>query len=120
MAKATKNYTKFEAGNEAEEGDWGVYDSIARQIDDKTQEVMPRTHEVRPGRIYKLRFDEPCYMPEADARVFLKEPAFIVLNDEGEKVPSLSKQAQERVQPTKLAPNMVIADMNELTTDALL
>lgn len=120
MAKATKTAGKFEAGNVQEDGDWAVFDSIARQIDDKTQEVMPRAHEPRLGHIYKLRFDLPCFMPESDARVFLKDPAFIVQNAEGDKVPPLSKQAQQRVKPTTLEPNMVIADLNELTTDALL
>lgn len=111
---------KFEAGNAKQDGYWAVFDTIARQINDDTQEVMPRTHESFSGRQWKLRNDIPCWMPEADARIFLKHPAFIVWNGDEEVVPALHLQAMERKQPELLAPNLVIAELNELTSEALL
>lgn len=111
---------KFEAGNAKQDGYWAVFDTIARQIDDKTQEIIPRTHESFSGRQWKLRNDMPCWMPETDARIFLKHPAFIVWNSDAEVIPALHLQAMERKQPEMLAPNLVIAELNELTGEALL
>jgi len=111
---------KFEAGNAKQDGYWAVFDTIARQVDDKTQEVIPRTHESFAGRQWKLVNHIPCWMPEADARIFLKHPAFTVWNNDEEIVPALHLQAMERKQPETLAPNLVIAELNELTSEALL
>lgn len=107
------------AGDKKNDGDWAVFDTLARELDDKTGETKPRVHSPREGKNYKLFNDKPCWMPEADARVFLKDAAFLVLNSDEEMVPSLNKQALERKLPERLAANLVIADLAELTAEAL-
>ena len=104
-----------------EAGEWAVFDLNAKQLDPKDNaRVLPRHHESRLGVLWALRYNEPCYMPEAEARVFLKDPAFKVVNANGEEVPPLSADQQQRNLPSMLAPNLVIANLAELTTDALL
>lgn len=103
-----------------EPGEWSVYDSNARREDpNKPGEVLPRTHESRAGRPWPLRNNKPCYMPEADARVFLRDPAFRVHDEDDNFVPGLAQEALMRKVPTDLAPNLVIADLSELTTSSL-
>jgi hypothetical protein len=102
-------------------GEWGVRDKNARQLkDDGSGQVQPRFHEVRAGVQYGLVYDKPLYMPEADARVFLKDEAFVVTDENDNPVQPLAATALLRTAPTKLAPNMVVADLNELTDEALL
>jgi hypothetical protein len=107
------------AGDKRNDGDWTVYDTLAREIDEKTQETKSRVHAAREGKNYKLSNDKPCFMPESDARVFLKDSAFVVLNENDEVVPALNAQALDRKLPERLAANLVIADLNELTAEAL-
>lgn len=103
-----------------EAGEWSVYDSNARREDPaKPGEVLPRIHSSRAGRDWPLRSNAPCYMPESDARVFLRDEAFRVHDEEGILVPHLAQEALLRKVPTELAPNLVIADLSELTTHAL-
>jgi hypothetical protein len=59
-------------------------------------------------------------MPEVHARVFLKDPSFRVEDADGNVIPGLTRLAQERTAPEALPSNMVIADVNELTNEALL
>lgn len=107
-------------GDKKGEGEWAVFDTLARGTDDKGEPV-PRVHEARAGKPYKLFNSIPCWMPESDARVFLKDPAFTVWNNDEEVVPPLPKQAMVRtVRADELPPNCVVADLNELTSDALL
>lgn len=106
-------------GAKQAEGEWAVYDANAYLLDDDGK-TKGRTHTVRAGKNYTLYNDKPCWMPEADARSFLKDTAFTVWNEREEVVPSLKQQALDRNQPKKLPPNMVIADLDELTNDALL
>lgn len=107
------------AGDKKNDGDWAVFDTLARELDDKTGDTKARVHSSRDGKNYKLYNDKPCWMPEADARVFLKDSAFLVLNNDEEMVPSLNRQALDRKLPERLAANLVIADLNELTAEAL-
>jgi len=107
------------AGDKKNDGDWAVFDTLAREIDEKTGDTKPRVHAAREGKNYKLSNDKPCWMPEADARVFLKDSAFLVLNENEEVVPALNAQALDRKLPEHLAANLVIADLNELTAEAL-
>lgn len=103
------------------EGEWQVFDLNARNVDPQDHaRVLPRHHDSRLGVSWPLRCNEPCYMPEVEARVFLKDPAFKVLNSDGEEVPPLSQDQQSRNLPAVLAPYLVIANLAELTTDALL
>lgn len=103
------------------DGEWAVFDTNARQPDPgKPGETLPRTHEARMGVAYPLRFDKPCYMPESDARVFLKDPAFKVVDADGRHVPSLDPAQMSRVVAETLPPEMVIANLAELTDEALL
>jgi hypothetical protein len=104
-------------------GAWGVKDTNARQrMPDGT--FIPRVHEIMTanGAIvsYPLRMEPETYMPEAHARQFLKDEAFIVTNALGQVMKPLSEEQQERVPPPRLSPGHVIAAWEELTTDALL
>jgi hypothetical protein len=104
-----------------EPGEWAVFDLNARSVDPNDHSrVLPRHHDSRLGVSWPLRCNEPCHMPEVEARVFLKDPAFKVVNDEGEEVPPLTVSQQSRNLPAVLAPNLVVASLAELTTDALL
>lgn len=97
------------------DGHWSVVDTNATQ--------GPRTHSAGPGRpSYDLKATEPTTMPEADARVFLRDKAFIVRNELGRRVPSLPDQEVMSAgrTPPKLEPGQVVANLKELTTDALL
>lgn len=102
---------------------WGVIDTNANTVDNDGRSI-PRVHEIIGDRgqvfRYKLVNDEPLMMPEAHARQFLKDGAFIVTNHRGATVPPLSEQQQERVAPSRLAPQYCIAKWDELTDDALL
>ena len=106
------------------EGMWGVRDRNATEIEGKNQDgtirYRVRPHEIRPGVVYELSFREPKMMPEGDARIFLKDSAFIVTDEMGRTVAPLSVTAQSRVLPGQLEANMVLADLNELTDEALL
>ena len=103
------------------EGEWQVFDMNANSPDPTDHSrVLPRVHESRLGIKWPLRSNEPCYMPEPEARVFLKDPGFKVLNFDGEEVPPLSLSQRARNLPAVLAPNLVIAALPELTTEALL
>lgn len=103
------------------DGEWAVFDTKARQPDpSKPGETLPRLHEARMGMAYPLRFDKPCYMPEGDARVFLKDPAFKVVDADGRHVASLDPAQMNRTAPAMLPAEMVVAHLNELTDEALL
>lgn len=107
------------AKDKREAGEWSVIDLNAR-TQDGDGNTKPRMHESRIGRIWPLRFDRPCYMPEADARMFLKDTAFQVYDADDELVPSLSAQQLSRKLPDKLDPEYCVASLHELTTEALL
>ena len=106
--------------HERPDGFWGVRDSNARMLNDEGEPV-PRTHEPVRGRTYKLYFDRETFMPEDHARKFLRDPAFIVTDANGDAVASLSRDALKRTIPNEnLPPNMVIASVEELTHTALM
>ncbi len=96
---------------------WGVRDSNAKQVLDG--KVVPRVHEAVPGRTYALTFNEYTKMPEHHARVFLRDPAFEVVDENEMPVRSLSEDTQLRLAPSVLAPHLVIANLDELTGEAL-
>lgn len=96
---------------------WSVRDKNARQeLDGK---IVARLHEAAPGSTYKLYFNEFTAMPEHHARTFLRDEAFEVLDEHGQRVRPLSEDAMLRVAPAALAPQMVIANLDELTSEAL-
>lgn len=105
-------------GRRGKAADWMVFDMNARTF--KDGELVPRIHEIRPGVHYKLKFNEGTPMPEADARKFLIDPAFKVFSPDGHHVPALDATATQRVMPNMLKPDQVIAQLSELTTEALL
>lgn len=96
---------------------WGVRDKNARE--QKDGQIVPRLHEAAPGATYKLVFDEFTQMPEHHARTFLRDEAFEVVDEHGSRVRPLSEDALLRVAPAALAPQMVIANLDELTAEAL-
>jgi len=108
-------------GTTQKDGEWAVFDRNAREPDPaKPGETKPRTHEARMGVAYPLRFDVPFYMAESDARVFLKDPAFKVLDDKGREVAPLDPLQMGRTPPALLPADMVVASVHELTDEALL
>lgn len=99
---------------------WGVADLNATAFKPGTNEIMPRVHDVAPGVRVELFSDRETFMDEKYARLFMKDEAFIVRNADGIIVKALSEAQLARVAPQeKLAPNLVIADLDELTTQAL-
>lgn len=96
---------------------WSVFDNNARQRS-KTGEPIPRIHEAG-GREYHLFWDRPTEMPEAHARQFLRDAAFKVLDPDGNEVQNLSEVQRQREAPVKLDPDMVVANLTELTKEAL-
>ena len=103
------------------DGEWAVFDMNAKEQDPANPgQIKPRVHDARLGQPYALRYDKPCYMPESDARVFLKDPSFKVLDAEGRHVPALDPAQLSRKPPETLAPDMVVANLLELTDEALL
>jgi hypothetical protein len=100
--------------------EWGVVDTNAIALKPGSDELMPRIHEVAPGKRYALRADAETFMPEAHARLFLKDPAFIVRDPDGNQVKALTEEQMARVAPQQRLPaNVVIADLTELTDGAL-
>ena len=109
------------ADTNRKEGEWGVRDKNARVIaTDGSGKTQPRTHEPAPGITYALNYDRPTFMPEEHARKFLKDPSFEVTDANDVPVASLSPNARLRKAPDNLPADMVIANLNELTDEALL
>lgn len=99
---------------------WGVSDMNATAFKPGTNEIMPRVHDVAPGVRLELYSDRETFTEEKFARLFLKDDAFVVRNPDGQVIRPLSEEQMARVAPQeKLAANLVIADLNELTDDAL-
>lgn len=99
---------------------WGVADLNATAFKPGTNEIMPRVHDVAPGMRVELFSDRETFMDEKYARLFMKDEAFIVRNADGIIVKALTEAQLARVAPQeKLAPNLVIADLDELTDTAL-
>lgn len=99
---------------------WGVSDMNATAFKPGTNEIMPRVHGVAPGVNVELYSDRETFMDERFARLFLKDDSFVVRNPDGQVIRPLTEEQLVRVAPQqRLAPNLVIADLNELTDDAL-
>lgn len=103
------------------DGEWSVFDLLAREPDPENRgKFKARIHEARMGVPYALRADVPCYMPESDARVFLRDPGFKVLDATGRHVPAMTEAQLSRAPMQELPPDMVYANLAELTDEALL
>lgn len=108
-----------EAGAAQDPAMWTVFDSNAKVLDHSTGQFKARVHEVRPGKSYPLYSDRPTRMPESDARVFLRDESFKVMDAKGNQVLPLKLQAMEREVPKRLEPEFVVAEVQELSTEAL-
>lgn len=91
---------------------WTVLDKNARE--------KRRIHETPSRKQYALHASEPTPMPKADALVFLRDPAFVVMDPTGRVHVSLpaSEAAGDRT-AKELEPDQCIARYDELTTEAL-
>ncbi len=99
---------------------WGVADLNATAFKPGTNEIMPRAHDVAPGVRLELFADRETFTEEKYARLFLKDESFVVRDANGNIVKPLTEVQLSRVAPQeKLAPNLVIADLDELTAEAL-
>ena len=104
-----------------QDGEWTVFDLNAREPDPENRgKFKARIHEARMGVPYALYADLPCYMPESDARVFLRDAAFKVLDAQDRHVPALTEAQLSRAPMQDLPPDMVYANLAELTDEALL
>lgn len=93
---------------------WTVFDSNARQ--------GPRTHEVKEGVSYDLHAGKPTEMPRSHAAIFLRDPAFRVMNAQGVRLTPLPQAEADAAQARKLAlaSDETVAKFAELTDAALL
>lgn len=98
---------------------WALFDTNATRMDPETGKALPRTHHTITGRRVNLYDDIPYYLPEAEARPFLRDASFRVLDSQDQPVVPLSEDAQRRFVPEQLGANFVIADLAELTAEAL-
>ncbi len=79
------------------------------------------THKARSGVAYRLFAETPTEMPSSDAITFLCDEAYIVKNEEGERVqPMPAKAAANPAQVIDLEPGQSICFIEELTDTALL
>ena len=90
------------------------------QVRDLNATAGPRTHVIQ-GTSYHLSAESFHPMSQEHAAFFLKDEAFQVKNAQGEILPPMPKGAVDSGKPEgpKLAPGTVIANLEELTREAL-
>lgn len=97
-------------------GFWQVFDR-----NQKGPNEPPRIHEAG-GHSWPLFRDQPCPMPPHVAAVFLRDPAFRVLDEAGEQM--LTLPSSENLDAARRRPNLergeTVAKFEELTHTALL
>jgi hypothetical protein len=94
---------------------WAVIDTNARGI--------TRKHEPVLGAVYDLSAEKSTKMPKAHAVAFLRDPAFKVLDENGEvqiPLPEVEALDARKARPADLEPGQTIARFEELTDTALL
>lgn len=93
-------------------------------VSDKNAIAGPRKHTPREGVTYPLTSEGFTKMPAEDAVIFLRDPAFVVKNEEGQIVASMPSGAIAQTASEKggvvLQSGDVIAKFAELTQPALL
>lgn len=100
---------------------WAVVDTNATVFKPNSTELAPRVHDLAPGVRVELYSDKQTPVDERWARLFLKDPSFIVYDGYGNVVKGLDEQQMMRMAPQeRLPPDRVIADITELTDAALL
>ena len=100
---------------------WSVTDKNATALKPNSTEIAPRVHDVAPGVRVELYADRAVPVEEKYARLFLKDPSFIVYDADGNEVRGLDEMQIQRIAPqAALPPDRVIADLTELTDAALL
>jgi len=107
---------KTETDGMARGAKWSVRDT--NQGRDGSEK--PRVHVIG-GVKYGLWSDKDTKMPEAHARIFLKDPAFRVFNDAGDEIAPLTQAMKTKTGEAipALQPGEVVANLTELTDDAL-
>ncbi len=101
---------------------WAVFDLHAnkRKTSDPS-ERLPRQHQTNAGRIVNMFSDLPCFIPEAEARPFLRDgTSYEVFDQNGDHVLPFSEVAQQRYVPEHLEPDHVVAALHELHIEALI
>lgn len=100
---------------------WAVIDRNATVLKPNSTEIAPRVHDLAPGVRVELYSDKKAAVEEKYARLFLKDPSFVVYDAEGNEVRGLDEMQIQRVAPQAALPaDKVIADLTELTDAALL
>jgi hypothetical protein len=97
---------------------WTVYDSNAKLGEIRHHEIMIRQIPGHPPetKTFGLSSTEPCEMTSDDARKFLKDRAFIVINEKGVRQEVIEERDDGTI---KLSANEIIAEYQELTKEAL-
>lgn len=108
------NSTRKPEARQSQPGDWKVRDKNAKN--------GVRYHEPVEGTVVGLDAKNWTDVPENIARKFLVDPAFEVLNEDGQPVASMPDQAKERETAgnVRLRSDEVIARLDELNRDALM
>lgn len=100
---------------------WTVFDTNSAKALDGAGKEIGRTHRARGGRSYKLFSDKGVEMPSTEAITFLCDKAFIVLNEDGERVQPMPESAAfNPAKHIELEPGQAICYVEELTDVALL
>lgn len=99
------------------DGSWRVWD--------KNAILGHRAHQPVPGKTYKLSSDgNGTPMPAEHAAPFLRDPAFVVVNELGQQVASMPAGAIDQTRSEKggifLEPGETVAKFAELTQPALM
>lgn len=105
MAKVTTD-----SASDGKAGEWSVVDTNATR--------GPRTHTTR-GEKVTLYADKRTFMSMPKALTFLRDPAFQVWNEHGQRVQNMPDQSRGIGKMPELQPGETIAHVEELTTEAL-
>lgn|SRR5574337_1239673 len=111
-----------EKGKKAASKLWGVVDSNAESGKERVHDVIAETYtNGRPPKIvqYKLNSQKPTPMPVDHAMRFLKDPAFIVTNEDDEIVEPVKATPESELGNRVLPPDELIVNVTELHDEAL-
>lgn len=96
---------------------WTVFDTNAYPT--ASNPTGHREHMTRDRTNYKLHHKDGCEMPMRHAVDFLKDPAFVVVDEDGNRVEPIVAGDTGAPQP-KMRADQVVATLAELTDQALL
>lgn len=121
LPDANDAQTPPEESQARKERKFGVTDTNAKK--------GPRTHDIitemdDEGEVvtmasYALNRTEPTFMPESHALQFLKDKAFVVVDDKGHRIEPLIAPTAEELGGLVLKDDETVANLSELSKEAL-